>query len=385
MRTKKEKFGQEKTGWQRQKWTRRRIIRTWPNTANRIQLASTRLVENCKKKRPENRTITLACCWGAPLKEERRIERAHDDGKIRWMFRAGFLRFFFLLLFLGREIESRPWRVTDATGDNSKTPRTANGVFWLLKFFFVSQFSRAVAFDRSLSQADAVEEKTEKKTKEERTPRSEKPGPTSRVDQWMESTRSDMGGSRDRCRLTGHAVRQRRIEWGSFSFRRCCLSWSFLFSLLVSLSFSSPVTDRCWCVCVSIQVTLMRDYRVVLYRDFLFFSRQNGDQEVLGTRENDPSCLLLIGSGRKRLNFLRVRRICGWRRPSSRNANGFFCLLSQPLLVGQITGFPIAQRVHVWRDRHRSRNPVTKSARGAWRWIESSLILIAFLQETYPD
>ena len=55
----------------------------------------------------------------------------------------------------------------------------------------------------------------------------------------------------------------------------------------------------------------MRDYRVVLYRDFLFFSRQNGDQEVLGTRENDPSCLLLIGSGRKRLNFLRVRRICG--------------------------------------------------------------------------
>ena len=99
------------------------------------------------------------------------------------MFRAGFLRFFFLLLFLGREIESRPWRVTDATGDNSKTPRTANGVFWLLKFFFVSQFSRAVAFDRSLSQADAVEEKTEKKTKEERTPRSEKPGPTSRVDQ----------------------------------------------------------------------------------------------------------------------------------------------------------------------------------------------------------
>ena len=81
------------------------------------------------------------------------------------MFRAGFLRFFFLLLFLGREIESRPWRVTDATGDNSKTPRTANGVFWLLKFFFVSQFSRAVAFDRSLSQADAVEEKTKKKQK----------------------------------------------------------------------------------------------------------------------------------------------------------------------------------------------------------------------------
>ena len=385
MRTKKEKFGQEKTGWQRQKWTRRRIIRTWPNTANRIQLASTRLVENCKKKRPENRTITLACCWGAPLKEERRIERAHDDGKIRWMFRAGFLRFFFCCC--SSAVKSNHGR------GGSQTPQVITVKPHELRTVFFGCWS-FFSFHNSLVQLHSTaawaklmrwRKKQKKKTKEERTPRSEKPGPTSRVDQWMESTRSDMGGSRDCCRLTGHAVRQRRIEWGSFSFRRCCLSWSFLFSLLVSLSFSSPVTDRCWCVCVSIQVTLMRDYRVVLYRDFLFFSRQNGDQEVLGTRENDPSCLLLIGSGRKRLNFLRVRRICGWRRPSSRNANGFFCFLSQPLLVGQITGFPIAQRVHVWRDRHRSRNPVTKSARGAWRWIESSLILIAFLQETYPD